>query len=154
MTFDSVSFQSSPTESSLSQSESYAVNRDKNPIRTKPSKKETTDEYSKDTQIQNWEDEGGADFDSPRPLHRNSRLSTMSKITAHIHAAESMMEAGHYQAAYDELEAATERFVGYKDKIHRSFEASISKLSTIGGRAAPPHPVALPLVKLRQKLTA
>lgn len=154
MTFDSVTFQSSPTESSLSQSESYAVNRDKNPTRTKPSKKETTDEYCKVTEISNWENEGGADISSFNSVPRINRVNTMSQLTAHIEAADSMMEAGRYEAAYDELEAATKRFVGYKEKIQRSFDNSISTLSTVGCRATPPHPVALPLVKLRRKLTA
>lgn len=153
MTFDSVTFQSASTESSLSQHESCAVTRNTK-FSTEPLKQEIANEYCEDTQISNWEDEGGANTDSASLVHRNNSLTAMSTLTAHIDAAENMMEAGQYEAAYDELEAATERFIRYKDKIQRSFDNSISTLSTLGCRATPPHPVALPLVKLRRKLTA
>ncbi|NNC37955.1 MAG: hypothetical protein HKO02_10895 [Hyphomonadaceae bacterium] len=77
-----------------------------------------------------------------------------SVLSAHIEAAEQLMVAGDYDAAYAELEAAAERFMDYKSKIIGSFNSSIARLTTLGTRATAPHPKALQLTRLRRDLTA
>ena len=67
-------------------------------------------------------------------------------------AASTYLHHGEYDAACAELEAATARFVDYKLKIKKSLDESIAVLTTMGCPATPPHPKALPLVRLRQTL--
>lgn len=154
MTFDSVTPHHCFSEDTFATNETYVPRESKKPKKTQPKQKESADDYCNESQISNWEDEGGAHFDCPGSFHRNDSLNQASKLTSHINKAESMIDAGEYEAAYEELKAAMERFVGYKNKIQGSFDRSISKLSSLGSAASPPHPVALPLVKLRQKFSS
>jgi hypothetical protein len=77
-----------------------------------------------------------------------------SHLTDHMQAAERLMKAGEYDAAYHELEAAAESFINYKAEVNRAIDASIAHLLTLGCRTTPPHPIALPLIKLRRRLAA
>jgi len=77
-----------------------------------------------------------------------------SPIKSHIDHAEVLFDAGKFEAAYEELEAATERFLTDRESINQTLDQSIAYLTTLGCRATPPHPVAIPLIRLRRKITA
>lgn len=81
-----------------------------------------------------------------------NETSSLSFLSKHIDKANNMLNAGEYDAAYTELEAAANRFISYRNDIHKTFNNSISHLSTLGSRATPPHPITTPLIKLRRKL--
>ena len=81
-------------------------------------------------------------------------MNTVSHLTRHIETADALIAAGEYDGAYAELEAAAERFMTYKDRINSSFDSSIAQLSTPECRTKPPHPKVLPLVRLRQRISA
>lgn len=115
--------------------------------------KDKDDDFCKDTQISNWENEGGAHSDSANAILRNRSISSASVLTTHMDTAEALLSSGDYDGAFTELQAAAELFMSYKDRIDRSFNNSIAQLSTLGCRATPPHPKALPLVKLHHQIT-
>lgn len=150
MTFDTVMFQPSPSENTLLQDVSHAETRNGKSI----TKKDTNDEFCEDTQFADWENEGGTYSDSTCSVSWSDSLNKKSYISEHIDNATTFMASGEYQAAYDELEAAAERFLGYQTQIKSSFERSISHLSTMGCHASPPHAISLPLINLRRKLEA
>ncbi len=116
-----------------------------------------SNEVNHDTQkhyIARWEDEGGANPDSARAVHRVDSLTTESPLTAHLKTVEYLMDIGEYEGAYAELEAAAARYEVYKAHIKASFDNTISELTTLGCQASPPHPKSVPLIKLRQKISA
>jgi hypothetical protein len=154
MTFDSVSFQSPLAELPLSQSESRADNAFEASQKTKFFKQESSNEHSENNKVSNREDESGTHSDRSGGLHRDSRLENISLVTAHLESAEAHMHAELYESAYDELEAAANIHMANKMKLNHSLNNYIAHLTTLGCRATPPHPVALPLVRLRRKLTA
>ena len=155
MTFDSVTFQSPLAKTPMSQDEGHtdtAIGGASN--NNKTHEREDNHEYSEKTQISNCEDESRNHPHRSGGFHRNSRIKTANTVTEHIEAADILMQSAQYDAAYDEIEAATNMFVTYKSQINDCLDDHISRLSTLGCRATPPHPVTLPLVRLRRKLTA
>jgi len=77
-----------------------------------------------------------------------------SPLLDHIKLAEGHMQKQDIDAACEELIAAAKRFMSYKEMMTASMDETISKLSTIGCEATPPHPNTLNLIRLRDKLSA
>jgi hypothetical protein len=152
MTFDFATRHPLPSDDLASRSNRHGdsevsrIRRDASHLRTQ----EHDCDY--DTQVSNWEDEGGAHPHVSRDIYRGDGVSDPQRFSDHIDAARLHMDRGEYEAAYAELDAATQRFVSYREKLSGSVDASIAHLTTLGCRATPPHPVALPLVKLRRRL--
>lgn len=138
----------------LSQSVSHAETASLNASAPSTPDTETDYDYCEKTEISTWEDEGGAGFVGSGRVHRQRGVDMVSPLTAHIKAAETLMDSGEYEAAYGELEAAAVHFAEYRDALDASFETSINRLANYGCRATPPHPVALPLIKLRRMVAA
>jgi len=123
--------------------------------KTTPSKsKEKTHDYCETRQIADWEDEGGARSGGARGLSGDHSLGHESALATHIGAAEDLLNGGDYDAAFSELQSAAKRFLAYKEEINQSFNRSIAHLTTPGGQGTPPHPTALPLIRLRRQIRA
>ena len=154
MTFDSAHHQQHLADPSLDRKESHAGIPPAESAPLKLTYPEMNNEYCNESEIQNWEDEGGAGFAVRRGTARFDSLTGNSPLTAHIEAAHTFADAGHYDRAYTELEAAAARYMRYHTIIRQSLEGTISRLASEASAAAPPHPVALPLVRLHSKLPA
>ena len=113
-----------------------------------------------ESQIKDWENEGGAGLDWNRPVHRDGGLKpsetsvARSVMSDHLMTATRLMDAGEIDAACEQMEAAASRLMSYRETIDVSLQDSITRLTTLGCRATPPHPKALALIRLRQKITA
>ena len=155
MTFDSVTYQPQAflSEANTFESNDHGETTTRNHLKTPKSDKETKNDYCEDTKTSVSENEGGTNANGTDPLFWNRSINTISYIAAHIDAAETLMAGKNYDAAFRELEAAADRFMIYKHSIKNTLDASIAHLSTIGCSATPPHPKALPMVKLRQHIS-
>ncbi len=96
-----------------------------------------------------WEGEGGAikEYDLAGAVGADSIL------TGHISKAHEAMESGNIEAAVNDLESAVTRFISYRMLVQSAMDDTINQLSSTGCHASAPHPKALKLIKLRQKLT-
>jgi hypothetical protein len=77
-----------------------------------------------------------------------------SNLSSQIQIAQDLVQQGDYESAYDAFEAAAQTFCDDRKTITASVDTFVSHLTTIGGRAMPPHPIALHLTRLRRKLSA
>ena len=71
--------------------------------------KEKHHDLIEQTQIESWENEGGAHANIARPFSRCRDIAMTSYLTSHISTAECEIESGNYEVACDELEAAASR---------------------------------------------
>ncbi len=75
-----------------------------------------------------------------------------SHIERHIGNAETYLNERNIEAAIEELTVAVKRFNEDHNLVHKTMNDAIARLTTMGGRAMPPHPKALSLIKLRMTL--
>lgn len=155
MAFDTETYPVQPLISEADASETRALEGNIRTENKTPSiwQKDKDDDFCKDTQISNWENEGGAHSDRANAILWNRSINSSSVLTTHMDAAEALLTSGDYDGAFTELQTAAELFMSYRDRIDRSFNNSIAQLSTLGCRATPHHPKALPLVKLHHQIT-
>ena len=71
-------------------------------------------------------------------------------VTAHIEKANTCLDNGAFDDAYDALAKATERTLSNKQQVRAALDKAIAKLTTVGTRASHPHPKAIKLVRLRR----
>lgn len=99
-----------------------------------------------------------ADGEASETLHAGNRTSPISErmsrspLKGHLRKADDHLDKGNLDCAARELESAAERLMSYQSMVDASMKATISHLTTLGCHATAPHPKALQLIRLRQKL--
>ena len=155
MTFDTETYPAQPLicEADISEPKGHEKNKEEKPKTPSVRQKDASDDFCEDTQISDWEDEGGAHADRADAILRDRSVNSDSVLADHMDTADALMTSGDYDGAFTELQAAAELFMSYRQRINSAFNKSIAQLSTLGCYATPPHPKALPLVKLHQQIT-
>lgn len=91
---------------------------------------------------------------SQSPHSEKHSLKSGMSVDDHIVSAQRHFEANNIDTAISELTCAVNALKNSQARIEHSVDKAITTLSTFGGRADPPHPKALALIKLRMTLAA
>lgn len=83
-----------------------------------------------------------------RPL-TNRPLTTVSD---HIDHAEALLNQGRVDCAVKAIDALAHQHISDAQAVHRTVDKTIAALSTHGGSFNAPHPQALSLIRLREKI--
>ena len=100
-----------------------------------------------------WENEGGAYLDQFGIVPGVSRL--VAEDDAFVECIRNFDEAlanEDFDVAAAELNSAAEIYAAFQSVVATCFDDAIAHLTTIGGPAAPPHPLALPLIRKREAI--
>lgn len=76
----------------------------------------------------------------------------LGQLETHLTRAELHFDNGDMERGADELIAAAARLRKHHGLVQASIGQAIARLSTLDGHAAPPHPKALELVRMRKTL--
>lgn len=84
---------------------------------------------------------------------RRMSLRDRQNLSSQLERAIRLLDEREYDDAADQLVEATERIMTQKQSVKRTLDVAITRLTTLGSKASPPHPKALALVRLRNALT-
>lgn len=122
-------------------------------VTAKRRKSQTTEQeldYGRNDE-ERWENEGGA------YLARFGLVPGINRLVAeddtfitHIKNFDDALDREEYDVAAAELNAAADIYSAFQSIVTHCFDDAISHLTTLGGPASPPHPLALPLIRKRE----
>lgn len=98
-----------------------------------------------------WENEGGTHLDCA-DTHTRIDSGSLGEIHRLISQSENQFADGQIGPAVSSLMEAAERFEDNRQNVYGAFDRAIARLSSTGCNASPPHPEALSLIKVRNKL--
>ncbi len=125
--------------------ESYLA-RGKSPSKPKESQDDNIYE-------ERWENEGGAYLDQFGIVPGVSRLvADDDAFVACIRNFDEALANEDFDVAAAELNSAAEIYSAFQSVVATCFDDAIAHLTTIGGPASPPHPLALPLIRKREAI--
>lgn len=88
------------------------------------------------------------------PLSLTPDLKSEISVEDHIARAQHYFGSNNIDTAISELTHAVNALKDSQARVEHTVDTAIRALSTFGGRADPPHPKALALIKLRMTLAA